>query len=285
MDKSAPRAIDHLVLPTAGLEIARRRLSNLGFTVAPDGIHPFGTANCCVYLADGTFLEPLALRDGAAAAAAISDGNVFVARDHVFRAVCGEEGFSAVVLAGNDAARDHAAFGAAGIQAGDMLTFSRQAQDASGNTGTATFRLAFATDRDVADAFVFTCQRVNAPAINRSALERHANGVMAIREIVGGRDSAAFMRLIGRAADESDRPAPNGIELANAVVRPTGPEDPAEVRRCEATLAAIAFRVDDIERTRRVLEAGGIAYRSDRRCLIVPSAPGQGAIFIFAEQA
>ncbi len=99
MERPASRAIDHLVLPTARLDTARRRLSDLGFTVAPEGVHPFGTVNCCVYLSDGTFLEPLALRDGAAATAAIAEGNVFVARDHVFRAVRGEEGFSAVVLA------------------------------------------------------------------------------------------------------------------------------------------------------------------------------------------
>ena len=53
---SQPRALDHLVLPTTSLAVARDRLTTLGFTVAPDGVHPFGTVNCCIYLADGTFL-------------------------------------------------------------------------------------------------------------------------------------------------------------------------------------------------------------------------------------
>jgi hypothetical protein len=46
--------LDHLVLPTGSLEVARARLAALGFVVAPTGIHPFGTENCCVFLADGT---------------------------------------------------------------------------------------------------------------------------------------------------------------------------------------------------------------------------------------
>ena len=60
MEFEDPRAIDHLVLPTDSLGVARARLSALGFTVAPDAQHPFGTGNCCVYLQDGTYLEPLA---------------------------------------------------------------------------------------------------------------------------------------------------------------------------------------------------------------------------------
>ncbi|TIX70312.1 MAG: VOC family protein, partial [Mesorhizobium sp.] len=55
--------LDHLVLPTARLDAARVRLGSLGFVVAPTGIHPFGTENCCVFFADGTYLEPLAVGD------------------------------------------------------------------------------------------------------------------------------------------------------------------------------------------------------------------------------
>ena len=284
MEKPASRAIDHLVLPTVGLEIARRRLSALGFTVAPDGIHPFGTVNCCVYLADGTFLEPLAVGDEDATREAASSGNVFVARDRLFRAMRGEEGFSAVVLASDDADRDHAAFAAAGISGGDMLTFSRQARDAAGNVGTASFRLAFAADTETSDAFLFTCQRVNVPAIDRGTLERHANGAVGIREIVVGEHAVPFMRLVGRAAGGSGFEATPKVELANAIVRLAGADDPRAVGASGAALSAIVFAVGDIRRGRDVLDAGGIAYVADGERLVVPPAPGQGATFIFEEQ-
>ena len=100
-------SLDHLVMPTADLAVARARLNALGFTVAPEGVHPFGTANCCVYFPGGTFLEPLAVRDAEAVAAAIEGGNVFVARDRLFRAAQGDEGLSALVLATDDADADH----------------------------------------------------------------------------------------------------------------------------------------------------------------------------------
>jgi hypothetical protein len=284
MTKPGVRAIDHLVLPTASLDVARRRLSALGFTVAPDGVHPFGTVNCCVYLADGTFLEPLALRDGAAAAAAIAAGNVFVARDHVHRAMSGEEGFSAIVLASDDADADHEAFVDAGISGGDILTFSREARDAAGNVGTASFRLAFAADVDTADAFLFSCQRVNVPAIDRSALQRHGNGATGIRAIVVDGHATSFMRLVANAAGDPSPRTSGPVTLANAVVRPADTSDPFPVGESAATLSAIVFSVDRIGKTRDAFDAGGIAYRSDGGRLVVPPAPGQGAVFIFEEK-
>ncbi len=99
--------LDHLVLPTAGLDTARQRLEALGFTVAPMGVHPFGTRNCCVYLADGTFMEPLAIGDAAVADDAARAGNVFVARDlgqfDDARAVAGHVADREVVLRQGDA--------------------------------------------------------------------------------------------------------------------------------------------------------------------------------------
>lgn len=284
MNDLGRHAVDHLVLPTASLEVARRRLSALGFTVAPDGVHPFGTVNCCVYLADGTFLEPLALRDGPAAAAAIAAGNVFVARDHVFRAMRGEEGFSAIVLASDDADRDHAAFVEAGISGGDILTFSRQARDAAGNTGTASFRLAFAADTETADAFLFTCQRVNMPAIDRGTLERHANGVAGIREILVDTQATSFMGLVSRATGHSGDEAGRTVALANAAVRAANAADPSPVFESGGTLAAVIFSVADIGRARRALDVGGISFIADGARLVVPAAPGQGAVFVFEEQ-
>ncbi|TIU44722.1 MAG: VOC family protein, partial [Mesorhizobium sp.] len=65
---------------------------------APTGIHPFGTENCCVFFTDGTYLEPLAIGNEQTADLAISEGNVFVARDRLYRQTLGEEGFSAVVF-------------------------------------------------------------------------------------------------------------------------------------------------------------------------------------------
>jgi len=275
------RALDHLVLPTASLDAARERLTRMGFTVAPEGVHPFGTANACVYFPGGSFLEALALRDAAAAAEAISHGNVFVARDHVFRAMRGEEGLSAVVLASEDADRDHAMFAAADISGGDLLAFSRQSADAAGRAGTASFRLAFAADVETADAFLFTCQRVDVPSIDRSSLETHANGVTGIREIIVDAKAASFLRVAERATGGTGEEVPAKVELSNALLRLATRDDPAPVGETGSTLAAIVFCVDDLAQAAAALRTGGIVHSAEASGLVVPPAPGQGAIFIF----
>lgn len=275
------RALDHLVLPTASLDVARARLARLGFTVAPTGVHPFGTINACVYFPGGTFLEMLALADGRAAADAISHGNVFVARDHVFRAMRGEEGFSAIVLASDDADADHAAFARADLSGGDMLTFSRPTTDAQGRTDTASFKLAFAADIETADAFLFTCQRINAPAIDRGSLERHANGATRIAEIVAGEHAGSFVRLIERALGRTPHDTTHRVEFENALLRQVGPQDPDDLGAGGETLAAIVFEVADLYATARTLDAGAVGYTGGKGTLVVPAAPGQGATFIF----
>ena len=281
-------ALDHLVLPTASLDAARARLGALGFTVAPTGVHPFGTANCCVYLADGTFLEPLAIAAAGACAAAVAGGNVFVARDHAFRAAWGDDGFSAIVLTSTDAAADHAAFLAEAISAGDMLTFSRPFQDASGNSDTASFRLAFAAAPGTAP-FVFTCERVDAPNVERSALERHANGASAILAVtVVAADPGAAAGFFAAATDAEGRADIDGVRFPLAggevVIRDPGADEPP-VRAAAFAYRAIVFAVADLSATRAILEANGIGFDASDIAITVAPAPGQGATFIFEERA
>ena len=92
------RAVDHLVLPVEGLERSRQRHSALGFSVAASARHPFGTENACVFFANGSYLEPLAVHRRETCEAEALKGNVFVARDQAFRFRRGEEGFSALVF-------------------------------------------------------------------------------------------------------------------------------------------------------------------------------------------
>jgi hypothetical protein len=139
-----PRLLDHCVLPVPSLAVARKRYEALGFTVAPQGTHPFGTINSCVYFADDTFLEPLAVGDAAKVRDAIGSRNVFVARDALYRQAIGEDGFSALVFKTDDAKADHAGFEEADVSAGPVLDFSRAFVDPTGKSGKVSFRLAFA---------------------------------------------------------------------------------------------------------------------------------------------
>lgn len=288
---AAPRALDHCVLPTADLVVAASRLGVLGFTVAPKGVHPFGTANRCVYFSDGTFLEPLATHDQQRVAEAKRAGNVFVARYDEYRSGRSAEGFSALVFASGDAAADHAGFVEARRSAGAMLEFSREAVDAFGNTGVASFRLAFAADRHAPDCLLFTCERVNAPAIDRSGLQRHANGVTAIRSIVLTARIPEEFEAFLHTASGARAVAANGsltMRMANCAIQIVKPDaflaafDHPSARE-DLQARAIVFEVANLPATESHLVSSNIKYRTVDRRLIIDPAPGQGAIFVFEE--
>jgi hypothetical protein len=283
--------IDHLVLPVVDLDAARARLSALGFTVAPVGVHPFGTVNCCVYLQGGTFLEPLAIGDRAAADAAIRAGNVFVARDRAFRDRQGAEGFSAVVFGTENADADDRRFRTEQISAGAMLEFSRPFVDAAGQTDTASFKLAFAAEPDAETAFFFACERVNAPKVDRTALECHTNGVSSLRGVVAVAEKplehSDFLRRLTGADAAADNAAGFDVAVGNSTVVVV---DPAAAKARYGTAAstsaglqlhATIFGVADPTAAEKLFKANAISYERRDNRIIVPPAPGQGTHFVF----
>ena len=289
--KAGARPLDHLVLPASSLAVARARLTALGFTVAPDGHHPFGTANCCVYLSDGTFLEPLAVGDAAQASASARAGNVFTARDAAYRRDVGNDGFSALVLASGDADADQTAFTEAGLSAGNILEFSRPFVDAAGASDIASFRLAFAADPRADDVFLFTCQRLNAPKVDRSALQSHANGAARIvRIIIAANKPADLADLLTTGAGWANTDASDGrleIDLPNAALvamAPAAVEAELGVAVGAAPsprLVAIQFGVADLSAAAACFKSAGIGHVSRNGRLVVPPAAGQGAVFAF----
>ncbi|MBZ9759600.1 VOC family protein [Mesorhizobium sp. CA8] len=288
MIESSAHPLDHLVLPTPSLDAVRSRLTSLGFVVAPTGIHPFGTENACVFFADGTYLEPLTVGDAQATEQAIAAGNVFVARDRLYRQRLGEEGLSAVVLGTGNADADHRRFVEAGLSAGDMLGFSRAFTDTNGKSDTASFKLAFAADKQARDAFLFACERVNPPKIDRTALQAHANGVTGIVEVIAVSDAPpAQIGLVAIAAGA--KADGNAVRLPNAILSIVTPESYAQRFGLAAEpsphlrFQAIVFSVRDKASTLRALAAGAIDHNMSGGDIVVPPALGQGAAFIFRE--
>jgi hypothetical protein len=287
------RPLDHLVIPVTDLKTARARLTRLGFTVAADARHPFGTENACVFLADKTYLEPLAIGSREEVEQAARAGNQFVARDRAFRFRNGDEGFSAIVMGTSDADADQAAFRAAGLSAGDQLSFSRVLKLPDGTEIEPSFKLSFAADLRAPDFFAFTCERVNMPPADRSALERHDNGVTGIARVVLSEKEPAALAGYLRAVTGGDGAGRDNGRLAVATAN-VGLEivDPATLqnefgvpRSSERGLRgeAVVFKVADLAATVRLLDGNGVKHMRSSGMVLVPREPGQGTLFAFSE--
>ncbi len=167
-DHSAkPHPLDHVVLPVVNIDLARERLGKLGFTVAADARHPFGTENACVFFADKTYLEPLGVASVEESELSARQGNVFTARNQAFRFRCGEEGLSAIAFGTGDCGLDHKSFIDKGSSAGKMLEFSRTMKMPDGSESIGSFRLAFCR-RSPRARSPSICRRARQPVAGRS---------------------------------------------------------------------------------------------------------------------
>lgn len=286
------RALDHLILPTASLGAAQTRLEALGFVVAPIGVHPFGTENACVFFADGTFLEPLAIGHRETAEAASLGGNQFTARDAAYRFRRGIEGFSSIVMLSNDANADAEQFESAGISGGKVLDFGRDFETPTGEKSRMDFRLSFAADLRSPDFFGVTCQRINVPKADRSKLIGHSNGVTGIKTIVLTETNPTdFQYLFQELVNEREVVSHSfgmDIRASNATISVLTPDGfemfyggHAGSHARGLIARAIVFACKNLEAIAKQLKSQGIEYDHHLGRLVVKPAVGQGAMFVF----
>lgn len=228
MSAISKRRLDHVVMPVPHLETARAALSALGFTVAPDAVHPFGTENACVFFADGTYIEPLGIAEREVCEAEAIAGNSFVAHDQAFRFRRGTPGFSGLAFVSDNASADRESFQRAGIADGEILEFRRLARSPDGSEVELGFRLAFARDRRAPDLLLFACEPIHRFKPDRSALTGHANGTTGVLRVVMSEPNPTdFQYLLQEIAGERSILADGfgfSIETGNAAIEIASPE-------------------------------------------------------------
>lgn len=175
------RGIDHLVLAVRDLEAARRTYMRLGFTLTPRAAHPFGTGNSLVQM-QGNFLELLTVVDPAKITPAGSDVFSFGAFNQDF--LSRREGFSMLVFESGDAAADRADFAKAGLRGYQPFRFERKAKLPDGGEAVVAFSLAFASDPRIPEAAFFVCQQHAPQYFWKPEYQRHANGAVAVTEVM-----------------------------------------------------------------------------------------------------
>ncbi|MCB8838552.1 VOC family protein [Aurantimonas sp. VKM B-3413] len=176
------RSIDHLVMPFETLAAARGWFERLGFLVAPDAVHPFGTGNACIFFADGRYLEPLAVAEPAVYEQSRDDGHLFVERDAMARHADAPPAISGLAFRSMDAWADREQLLTAGFGEEGLVEFSRAMRLPDGGATDLAFRLAFAAVFSAGAPSFFYVEARHRVTPDRSMLTRHPNGA---RGIVG----------------------------------------------------------------------------------------------------
>jgi|AraplaMF_Col_mMF_1032025.scaffolds.fasta_scaffold00731_6 hypothetical protein len=289
------RSIDHCVLVAKELPDARERYRRMGFTVAPDGVHPFGTHNANMYFRSGPMIETLAIADRTKYLEALEAGNTFVRNDAAFRGAHGDDGFSQIVATSTDADRDHLAFLERGVSGGAPVAFSRKFERPDGGLERLAVKLAFAIPPQATSGYFFVCENVVTPEIDRSSLLDHENGATGARSVIScTRTPSAYLDfysdLFGSAAvvagdNAVDCALPNGrvsIATPEGLARDFGVEEP----QADADLRhrGVIFGVPDLSRTEALFTRNQVSFKQLRDRLITPPASERGFFFGF-EQA
>ncbi len=279
------RAIDHLVLPVTTLNLARSRLTSLGFAVAPDARHPFGSGNCCVFFKNRTYLEPITILERTEADIAAAQGNVFVRRLKRFAERRRSEGFAMVALKSEDAEADCDAFAKAGLDAG-VFAFERRATLPDGSDKEIGVKLAFAEHPAVPDAMFFTCRHLAPELLYQPGYIAHPNGALGIVGVAAVAENPAdFHILLTTVTGQRDlRTTSFGVVATVdgqevAILTPAGfrarygiePPDP----RRGLLFAGFDLQVADLDAAAKTM--GAAAERREDR-LVVKAAPGLGAV-------
>ena len=285
MKKPLPRNLDHVVLPVPSLDIARDRLSQLGFAVAPDARHKFGSENACVFFENGTFIEPLAIGHRETIEAAMVKGNNFLRRDAAYRFRNGDDGFSCVVFGDQDPRTTRKKFRKLGYETGKIVVVKRPG---------VKVRIAFAIDPRAPDCSFFVCERPDGPPKFPNDLCSHENGATGITRVTLFEELPEdFQYYIQTASNQREiRSHSFGMDMSlpNATLTTLnrdgmkahyGVSDLPGGRGLRALAFDIA--VKDQKACAKLLKKNGVEASMIGARLVIPPASGQGAIIALVQ--
>lgn len=279
------RNLDHVVLPVPNLEITRERFTQLGFTVAPDARHNFGSENACVFFENGTFIEPLAIGHRETVEANMVKGNNFLRRDDAYRFRNGDDGFTCVVFGEPDPKKVRKQFKKAGYDTGKIVVVKRPG---------VKVHIALMLDQRAPDCTFFMCERPDGPPQFASEMTGHANGAMGISRVTMHEhlpeDFQYYIQTASNQREVRSHSFGMDMELPNATLTTLnddgmksfyGLKDIPQGRGLRAMAFDVA--VQSIDKTKEVLKKNKIEAKMIGGRLVVEPASGQGAILAFVE--
>jgi len=283
---NSPRNFDHVVFPTPSLDVARERMTQLGFTVAPDARHEIGSENAIVFFANGTFIEPLAIGHRETVEAEMLKRNTFLIRDSAFRFRHGDDGFSMVVMSEPDPVKVRKEFKELGYRTGKLVSVKRPGLD---------IVVSFVIDERAPDCTFFMCERPDgSPPKQSEALTAHDNGAKAISRVTLYEDVPSdfqyYLQDVMNQREVRSHSFGMDMEANNATITTLnddglkayyGVESVPDLRGLRAF--GLDVMVDDKSAVKKLLKKNGVEFQNIGERLIVPPANGQGATIAFVE--
>jgi Glyoxalase-like domain len=247
--------LDHVVVNVRDcLMQAAALYGRLGFTLTPQGRHSLGSINhLAMFGAD--YLELVGVPPEGAPGTDVLDWPA---------------GLNGIVFGTEDSDSLYAALTSAGAPVLPPLAFSRPVQLAGG-VRDAAFRTVRVARAAVPSGRVYFCQHLTRDVVWRDEWRRHPNGVLGVAGVVVAADDPDRLGRVFAALFGVDAlvPIPFGCRLGagltsidvvqrSEVRRRFGGAAPDDGRG--EAMVALAFRVADVERTRRALRGGRIAF-------------------------
>ncbi|MCE7027782.1 VOC family protein [Jiella avicenniae] len=277
------RSIDHLVMPFDALGAARQWFMSLGFLVAPEAAHPFGTGNACVFLADGCYIEPLAIVDPAAYDAAKDEGHLFIERDAAMRDLPERPAISGLAFRSSDALADREQLLEEEAGEEGLVEFGRTMRLPDGRTVELSFRLAFAAIHAADAPSFFYCEARHTAKPDRSALTTHPNGATGIAGVtVEARDPQMFRDYLASVADSEVQGNDDG---ADTVPLDGGRLDVVAGGPSPLAIDSLTVTVADLAFAKKFWQGQGIAYSEAGDGVAIACPNGRGAIRFIEERS
>jgi catechol 2,3-dioxygenase-like lactoylglutathione lyase family enzyme len=283
-----PRGLDHVVHAVRDLDAAADLYRRLGFIVGARNRHPWGTHNHIIQF-PGFFVELLTVAEPEKLGA---DGFSVLFGQFNRSFIERGEGLSLLILESADALRDAADFRAASIAASDAMRFEREGKRPDGTIVKVAFSLAFARDAAAPDIAFAVSQQHFPESFWNPAFQIHANtatgiaGVVMVAEnptdhhiflsaFVGERELAASSAGITMVTPRGDIQVmdPTGFRLHYRT-------DAPDISR-GARLAALRFKVRDLQATAAVLSNAGVDATEHAGRLVVAPRVAHGATIAF----
>ena len=273
---NAIKGIDHCVILVRDLDVAHQKMSALGFTLTPRGVHSahIGTANHCIMLRQAYF-EVLSVRTP-------TDYNASWRAKLTLR-----QGLDAVPIASDDVEAARAQLMARGMALPAVIDFSRPV-DLPEGTSKAAFRLVMIPEEYTPHITMFAIQHFTREVVRHSSYLDHPNGAVALTELVVcvedvNEAARRYARYFGIPITRNGM----GVECALQpgkfiLIDHTGLREAYGIDPPALPFAAsFTVAVTDLRETQNLLEKNRISLTQRQGKLMVAGSDAHGANVIF----